>query len=162
MKEFQQFKASEGLLLFCLLGVAAYFTGQIVFKNINDPKPEIARRRAESLGLQLAMGGIYHESPAENDLTGRAPASAKVLKKSKAARRLFGQKGEIGEDPWGRPFRYKFVKQDSGPGNFIVVWSAGADRKFGADPNLIKSERQEGRGLNMTGDDVGAFYKISN
>ncbi|MEO0337163.1 MAG: hypothetical protein AAF202_12265, partial [Pseudomonadota bacterium] len=41
-----------------------------------------------------------------------------------------GPQGIIGKDPWGQPFHYKFIADEKGKDELLMVWSAGPDGKI--------------------------------
>ena len=97
------------LCLFLLVGLAVMPLGR------GSPEKKViqARAKAEVLAYQVAQ--LYKESmaPSEDFVTsGRGPASVRMPLASPS--NLAPAEGLMGQDPWGRPYRYKIEAQADG------------------------------------------------
>lgn len=112
-----------------------------------------AKRHAEVLGYQLFE--IYGEAsrntyPVPKPGT-RAPASIPSL--SSETEGLQPDRGSIGNDPWGQPYRYKIVSAKTDRLK-VQIWSAGPNKKF--ETNDIPDLAAE----SYLGDDVGVVLSM--
>lgn len=98
----------------------------------SDGNIALARNRAEVLAyqvLQLRREAQKTEN-AINNYSGRGPAS--VLKEEVVQK--FSDKGEIGQDPWGNPYRYQIINERGV--QRVEVWSNS--NSAGQQANPIK------------------------
>jgi hypothetical protein len=144
----QHFGTLDLIMLVVLCGTVSSIVGASVAGLLHDDRPTRARQSAESLAYQLrqqhdvALAALRSASK-----SGRAPASL-----SDAAVPPLTD-GQMGKDPWGRPYFYTVLGSPTDPNSTIVVWSEGADGKLQSKIDEL-SETNVMR-FHFKGDDVG-------
>jgi len=67
--------------------------------------------------------------------------------------------GEIGKDPWGSPYHFSFVHNQSGAPHAVAVWSDGPN-KTNDTPHGPEDVVDDPAKLKFKGDDIGAIIPI--
>ena len=117
----QQFKTIDMVVLILMMVTLGGVTMGIIKHNQSqDPKAQ-AMRMAENISSQLLNldRKKFHTGGIDEEWKGRKPSS--TSKMIKAVR--LGPEGTIGQDPWGRPFLYRFVEHRPGHWTHLIVWS---------------------------------------
>lgn len=162
----QQFKTIDMVILIVmvvsLVGVAL---GIIKHNRSQDPQSQ-ALRMAENISSQLLnLDRKKFHTMNEMDPEGkRIPSSSEA--KIRSVR--LGPEGIIGEDPWGKPFHYRFVENSMGEWTHLIVWSVGPDQRLSKsvsdwtyDSLVAQGYTSEKREVHM-GDDFGLIYSLTN
>lgn len=113
-EEKQQFSTIDALFVVALVIVVTVVSSTILSQVFADHKRVQAKMKAEALAFRLAS-----RPDATNEIDDipqdRKPASATPEKKS----------GDIGVDPWGQPYHYNVVREETGKIIEVAVWSGG-------------------------------------
>lgn len=121
-EENQQFSTIDALFVVALLIVVSVVSSTILSQVFADHKRVQAKMKAESLAFRLAS-----RPDATNEIDdipqGRKPASASDEMKS----------GEIGVDPWGKPYHYNVKREETGKVIEVAVWSGGPNGSAATD-----------------------------
>ena len=133
------------IMLVVLCGTVSSVVGASVAGLLHDDRPVRARQSAQSLASQLRQ---QHEVALQTSPgSGRSPASVNESQVPPLT------DGQLGKDPWGRPYFYTVLGAVNDPNATIVVWSEGANGKLDSkiddlnDSNVVK--------FRFKGDDVG-------
>ena len=142
----QTFSTMDLLLLVGLVGGVGSVVGVVLAQALQDDRPIRAQSAAENLALQIEAHQLATEKGPQE---GRGPASVR----EKAP--LLLTDGQMGKDPWGRPFHYavrKHLDQDGKPTgtSTVYVWSDGANGK--SETNVPETFEKR---FAIDGDDVG-------
>lgn len=159
-EEKQEFKSSGVIALLGLVGFSFAIIATPWRGHMQDSKVETARQRAEVVGYQIVQ--IYREAsriqvPADNQ-GGRKIAS--VAPESESAIENLRSTGTMGNDPWGRPYRYRILSSDSSGKVRILVWSTGPNQKM-ESPELEKEDTPIKDQPLYSGDDMGVLLSMS-
>lgn len=140
MKEIQRFTGYDLFTFVLLLSAVVAVVGSILFNQSMDRDRLRARHKAEGMAHQLLDGGVkfiqVRRTKNRLERTQRGPASS-GHQPSHIANNPFGIQGEIGKDPWGNPYRYRFVENEQGQLVSVVVWSDGPNRSSDTDPHRL-------------------------
>ena len=124
---------------------------------VRDEEVGLAKLKAKSLAAQLAnepvsvLGQLsHHQSTTESTEPVKNGQLASTVQSGSADRAPASvvpetPLGEIGTDPWGRPYKFAVL------GEVIAVWSAGRD-------GVVASEVAE-LDFRLLGDDIGAIVR---
>jgi hypothetical protein len=119
--------------------VIAAVTGPIIRKNIqSDQSLERARLETSQIGRSLTNPANLINLPSNNDnsdKSGRAVASInkaavgpKIDMNAVRSHLKNGElEGKVGQDPWGNPYDFAFLRNEKGATNRVAVWSEGPD-----------------------------------
>lgn len=162
--ENQSFKTMDVLYVFSVMvAVGALVFSLFTQSQAQKPEDQV-RRIAENISSQLIAlnPSRQQETNTTNLGTSRNPASVG----GRSAHKL-GPEGLIGEDPWGRPFRYKFVESATAGWSHLIVWSGGPDARLEmpiADwgPESPELKRIKSSQYISVGDDVALIQPIQN
>lgn len=132
--------------------VAAFVVAVYLFNVGRDQELTLSQRaqaRAQGLIKNLAtqnfMKKVFTEEPAPQ---GRGLASAKS-ESNVTEMEVQSLQGEIGRDPWGRPFYYK-VAGDGARGSEVTVWSYGPNAIAESTPENLLAKQSSGDDLVFT------------
>ncbi len=135
----KNFKTTDLAVTMALLVIVFSVSGGIMTEAFQDSVANKAQAETEHIAMQMfAKNGTEPVSM-------RGPASV-----SEDGSSL------ISEDPWGLPYHYKIIKNQSG-GMKVLVVSAGPNKKL--ESNLDKFDTQA---QVFGGDDIGFVYDGSN
>ena len=67
--------------------------------------------------------------------------------------------GTLGKDPWGRPYRYKVFRDDSGAAKRVAVWSEGKNSQNETDFSAAAVPAKPSLSI-FSGDDTGFIRDI--
>ncbi len=148
-------------MLLVLCGFVSTVIGVMISGFLQDPKPERARLGAKSIAQQLRE---RHETAFHSNTENKSPEAAlgggralasidgPAKRSEESATAVLLSEGELGRDPWGRPYHYSVRPQPNSERRIILVWSDGPDGKPDTDPQQIA----DGSGAaHFKGDDVG-------
>ncbi|UOF00221.1 hypothetical protein [Bdellovibrio reynosensis] len=160
IEEKQEFKSTSVLALLGLVGFSFAIIATPWNRHMQDSKVETARQRAEVVGYQIVQ--IYREAtrtaaPPES-VGGRKIAS--VAPDSAISMENLRTTGTMGNDPWGRPFRYRILSQDHSGKVRILVWSTGPNQKL-ESLDLEDEESAIKDPPLYSGDDMGVLLSMS-
>lgn len=134
----QYLKSSRLVFVMCLLIACAAMTGWIIFKAIENNKRVAAYKTAENLSKN-----IYPQLMEPS----RSPSSTLQVQ-------------ELGEDPWGRPYRWASLNSAQSQ-EFVVVWSAGPNGRYETNQeNFTVGEGGYLSNVYFAGDDVGYVRSV--
>ncbi len=145
----QHFGTLDLIALVVLCGTVSSVVGAAVAGFLHDDRPTRARTMAESLAYQIrhqhdsALVSLLHGS----DESGRAPASVSDASVPPLT------DGQMGKDPWGRPYFYTVLGLPTDPNSTIVVWSEGPNGKL--ESKIDELTEVNVRDFHFRGDDVG-------
>ncbi|NQZ00026.1 MAG: type II secretion system protein GspG [Bdellovibrionales bacterium] len=124
----QELKTVDMMILFCMFVALVGFAAHVVIRGQQDSLALKAQRSAENISAQLLSMRLKN---LQFDLVekGRNVASQDSSEELKKTKVELGPHGIIGKDPWGHPFHYKFVADEKGKSEVLMVWSAGPDGK---------------------------------
>ncbi len=132
-KEIQIFTTSNIVFLLLLLTLCIAIIIPLVART-KSKETKLVYGKAESLAYQVMQ---IEKSPS------RGPASEISLQKDGL--------GEIGIDPWGKPYYFKIMKTSADSNTKIAVWSSGPNQ----NNDSVLSEN--GTVTQFTGDDIGVI-----
>lgn len=156
------------MLLMALIVVVGVISTAIVARRSSHSEEERAFRLAENISLQLMNLSVSKfQQKTEKNYRGLASLQGPDGEASRAGSdgtKSLGSEGTIGRDPWGNPFRYKFVENGEGEWSYLIIWSSGPDSKMEIqmeDWTFEKAKSQLGHLLKGPRDDfalVKALY----
>ena len=114
-----------------------------------DPKRSTEQQKINEIGMQKAKI-IAYQIYNRNYQTGRSPAS--IQNDSSG--------GQMGLDPWGQAFRYRFIFDEKINKRKLIVWSIGANGKV--DSPALANEDQNSPDISYLGDDFGFEIQMLN
>lgn len=120
-------------------------------KQIQNPEQNV-QAMAFGLGQQLLAESI--KMPAVNELGAQQRGIASIP----SAAAVAPTEGLRGTDPWGKPFHYKFIKNNSNVTVAVAVWSDGKDQKSDTNPGSWSIENAAA--IQFAGDDAGAIIPV--
>ena len=133
------------IMLVVLCGTVSSVVGASMAGLLHDDRPARAHQLAESLALQIRQQhDLALHSSTPND--GRAPAS--VIDQVPPL-----TDGQLGKDPWGRPYFYTVLGAPTDPNSTIVVWSEGPNGKL--DSKIDDLSEMTAVKFRFKGDDIG-------
>lgn len=124
----------------CLLVVG--ITLNILNRSNQERKVLMAKTNAKTYAEELVIGAVK----STHVRTLRNPASA-VEKES--------QEGQVGIDPWGKPYSYKVIQNSYGQPIYMVVVSAGPNSTLDTLLGNVGFETRKNSQIEIMGDDVG-------
>lgn len=148
----QHFGTLDLIMLVVLCGTVSSVVGASVAGLLHDNRPGRARTTAESLALQI-RGQREHSNQTLFLSSSRSPASASPSETVVPPL----TDGQIGKDPWGKPYFYSVLGSPSESNPSIVVWSEGPDGRMESDISQLSDQHPED--FKFRGDDVGFVSK---
>ena len=148
-------KGSDVLYMFFSVALLFTFMASAVSDTFNSNQVEQAKIDVENLVLQIQSSGLKKFLP--NKVTDRTLASVSEETIIEYSSKI-GDEGTLGKDPWGKPYIYKLLKDDSGNVSQLLVISSGPDMKLttNIEPRDLKSKSY----LSFRGDDIGKLHKL--
>lgn len=144
----QHFGTLDLIMLVVLCGTVSSVVGASVAGFLHDDRPTRARTMAESLAYQIRQ---QHDSATASFRAsvqdGREPASASDALVPPLT------DGQMGKDPWGRPYFYTVLGNPTDANSTIVVWSEGPNGRL--DTKIDELNDANIRNFHFRGDDVG-------
>ena len=142
----RDFGTLDLIMLVLLCGTLSSVVGASVAGLLHDDRPVRARQIAESLASQLRL---QHDVALQQRVSsgGRTPASLGDPQVPPLT------DGQLGKDPWGRPYFYTVLGSVNDPNATIVVWSEGANGKL--DSKIDELNESNVMKFRFKGDDVG-------
>ena len=144
----QHFGTLDLIMLVVLCGTVSSVVGASVAGLLHDDRPTRARTMAESLAYQIRQ---QHDSAVasihSSVQSGRSPASVSDSLVPPLT------DGQMGKDPWGRPYFYTVLGKPTDPNSTIVVWSEGPNGKLESKIDDLNDSNV--RSFHFRGDDVG-------
>lgn len=141
----QQVRSYGIISLLMLMGAAALICVP-VWSGRSGAFQQKTLHRAESLAYQVLESRKSSQS--------RGPASVES-----SINHLTLDQGEIGMDPWERPFQYKLLKGSDNQAMKILVWSLGPNGTLETKDDAIESNRDK-PSPEFSGDDLGIMLTI--
>lgn len=142
----QEVRSFGIISLFSLMGVCVFVLSP-TWKRSSSSQQDFTMRRAESLAYQV----LESQKSAS-----RRPAS--VMENH--LNHLLAEAGQIGVDPWGRPFQFRVFKTTPEAPGRIFVWSPGPDGQVQTTEDQIASNRDNPL-PDFVGDDIGIMVQIN-
>ncbi|HVK62565.1 MAG TPA: hypothetical protein VM432_13485 [Bdellovibrionales bacterium] len=139
----QHFGTLDLIMMVVLCGTVSSVVGAAVAGLLHDTRPGRARGNAEAFALQIRQQHENHQKPESLD---RAPASVES-----EVPPLTG--GQIGRDPWGRPYQYTVLSSHPERKPVVLVWSGGPNGQLETDTSALTQD--EISGFRFGGDDLG-------
>jgi hypothetical protein len=68
--------------------------------------------------------------------------------------------GDVGKDPWGRPYHFSFIRNAAGMRTHVAVWSDGPNQINDSDVKSKLTSVEHPEALKFHGDDVGTVFPI--
>lgn len=142
----QHFGTLDLIMLVVLCGTVSSVIGASVAGLLHDNRPGRAKSSAEALAHQLRQ---QRERSSQSLFlaSSRSPASANEMTVPPLT------DGQIGRDPWGKPYFYTVLGSPSEPNPTIVVWSEGPNGHMESDLASLSDARPDE--FRFKGDDVG-------
>ena len=147
----QHFGTLDLIMLVVLCGTVSSVVGASVAGLLHDNRPGRARTSAESLAHQI-RGQREHSNQSLFLSSSRSPASAENVVPPLTD-------GQIGKDPWGKPYFYSVLGSPTEANPTIVVWSEGPDGRMESDISQLSDQDPES--FRFKGDDVGFVSKAN-
>ncbi len=144
-KQKRYFGTLDLIMLVVLCGTVSSVVGASVAGLFHDDRPVRARQSAKSFASQLRQQHEIALQSVRND--GRSPASVHEAQVPPLT------DGQLGKDPWGRPYFYTVLGAVSDPNATIVVWSEGANGKL--DSKIDDLNESNVVNFRFKGDDIG-------
>ncbi len=142
-------------LALCVL--CCKFALGVIWVEVNEYKMSQA-----NTGLALLAEQMIPLQPTTGDRSIASEKSSPKDRDPSSIKKSLPSEGTIGNDPWGRPYAFKYFRNEDGVVAFLVLISGGKnsqiETKF-ADLNL--SQMKGGRYI-FNGDDFGFIKKIDN
>lgn len=135
-------------MLVLLCGTVSSVVGASVAGLLHDDRPARARQMAESLAYQIRQ---QHEAALQPP-AGRSPASVAQLESVPPL-----TDGQMGKDPWGRPYFYTVLGNPTDQNTTVVVWSEGPNGKL--DSKIDDLNDANASSFHFRGDDIGFISK---
>lgn len=173
----QQFRTLDLFVMVALVGAVTASIGSVVSDVFRDQRPERARSTAEVLARQLeyqhrvSMTSPLSHSDSESDdesaspNTGRMPASDGSESETSDLSVTVLTGGEIGRDPWGRPYRYRVYPGREAGVQHVFVWSDGPNQVPESvetiEKALAETIEQQSE-LQFKGDDIGYVHNATS
>jgi hypothetical protein len=133
------------IMLVVLCGTVSSVVGASVAGLLHDDRPVRARQSAQSLASQIRQ---QHEVALQGAASnGRSPASVREAQVPPLT------DGQLGKDPWGRPYFYTVLGTVGDSNATIVVWSEGPNGKL--DSKIDDLSESNVMKFRFKGDDVG-------
>jgi hypothetical protein len=110
-----------GLLACCVIASAYLIAGTFV-----DKTRDRALKQAESLAFQLIQIQMQNYKNYVETITQRP-----IRHIANEDNSFLRSEGEIGEDPWGAPYKYKIFTREGSAKAQLVLWSSGPSGKNG-------------------------------
>jgi hypothetical protein len=147
----QHFGTLDLIMLIVLCGTVSSVIGASVAGLLHDNRPGRARSSAEALALQIRQ---QRETSNQSLFlsSSRSPASAEPSVPPLTD-------GQIGKDPWGKPYFYSVLGVPNEPNPTIVVWSEGPNARMESDLGRLSDKHPED--FHFQGDDVGYVSKAN-
>lgn len=120
------------------MGVVICVPAVIIKDQISESRIHQAATEVETQSVRLASNP---NSPILLGVESRAPASAEP---------------NLGNDPWGHPYRYQFLRDPHGQITDVAVWSAGPNGEF----ETFTPRRSAGQNAGFAGDDIGLIQPL--
>jgi hypothetical protein len=155
----QGFTSFDFLTLVFSFALIFFVSVPILQKNLNSGEIEVAQRDAEAIARTLVNP---NDTSTFQFLTNAQAQQKRGIASVNPAKFHRDPKwtGEAGKDPWGRPYRYVFIRGASGAPTHVVVWSEGPNGK-NEMPELDQSAKLPEQGhLAFRGDDVGSVTPV--
>ncbi len=149
-------RGSDVLYMFFSIALLFTFMASAVSDTFNSNQVDQARIDVENLVLQIQSSGLKKFLP--NKPSDRSLASVSETTKVEYSSKI-GDEGQLGKDPWGQPYIYKLVKDESGNVAKLLVISSGPDLKLSTpiDPRDIKTAAD----IRFIGDDIGKLHSLN-
>lgn len=148
----QHFSTLDLLILVVLVGGVFSIFGAVLAQGFQDNRLTRAKTSAEAYAIQIKEQRIRaHRSETR---ASRQPASVENPT-------LVGlpANGEIGRDPWGRPFHYRVIEPSENQSRRVVVWSDGPNREpESASASEGGFGEADTKSTTFGGDDVGFVH----
>lgn len=141
----QHFGTLDLIMLVVLCGTVSSVVGAAVAGLLHDTRPSRARGAAEAYALQLRQQHDNHENQESSD---RSPASVEPQNEIPP---LTG--GQIGRDPWGRPYQYAVLSSQPDKMPVVLVWSNGPNGQ--GETNTSALTQEDVSKFRFEGDDLG-------
>jgi hypothetical protein len=141
----QRFGTLDLIMLVVLCGTVSTVVGASIAGFTKDNRSSNARRTANHLALQIR---IQHEAAlatiSPHAAGDRSPASVEVPPLTE---------GQIGKDPWGKPYHYSVLGSPTEAKPVIAVWSEGPNGKLESD--VSEFDEKAPTKFHFRGDDIG-------
>lgn len=142
----QGFSTFDTISIIMSVVVIAVIIVPILSRRVDSQNIEVARDQAEQWSQKITS--LENLSVAETG--GRTPASVQNE----------GGEGAIGSDPWGKPYRFQFIRNAKGQPVYVVVWSDGPNAQPETAENEIGMNNEGKLSVNFLGDDVGYIRAV--
>ena len=122
--------------------------------SLLQPAPNHESFLASAPPSKHSNRGIASVDP--NDSSGDISSQRNILASIKNQK----DTGEIGVDPWGKPYHYLFVRNMMGTQTHLVLWSEGPDRRNQTEVQAQVAQRTNAVIVAFQGDDVGSVIPV--
>lgn len=161
-------KSTNIIASFVSFVFAMYLISGITIRQFSHASDkDWAVKETSRLAMQIAYTGEITAAPREIDTknstqkisrkTASIDSSVNFVKKS--AHTVWKDEGTLGKDPWGKPFRYKVFRDESGFARKIAVWSEGQNSRNETDFSEFLSLKDHSANM-FLGDDAGFIRSV--
>lgn len=141
--------ASLALCVFC-----AKFAIGVIWTEVKGYKMSRANAGLSALAEQMMS--------AKPKIGDRAIASLGKNFEKKPVKNLLPNEGTIGNDPWGKPYAFKYFHNENGEVSFLVLVSGGKNAQIETKLAALNFSQIKGGRYTFNGDDFGFIKKIDD
>jgi len=175
-EENQGFTSFDFFTLVLSMAIIVGISAPIIKKNFKaDNSVELAKRDLDTIGQTIMNPATLNElarnyksdessnSPREiASIDGKPSQLVSELDLASFQKHLKNGEweGEIGKDPWGRPYHFSFIRNTAGVHTHVAVWSDGPNQKNETSFHAQLAVTESPDSLSFKGDDVGKILSI--
>lgn len=151
----QGFSSFDTISIIGSLVVIVAIAFPILSRRINYQHVDVARQQAQDWTQQILANEISSDTNTGSFSKGsgeRQPASEGSA--------LSNNRGEIGADPWGLPYKYAFIRNSQGQPIYVAVWSSGPNAQNETPIEKLHSSAEGPSSIKFEGDDVGFVRSV--
>lgn len=148
-------RGTDVLYMFFSVALLFTFIASAVSDTLNSNQVEHAKIEVENLVLQIQSSGLKKFLPKQ--VADRALASVSEETHIEYSS-VIGDEGQLGKDPWGKPYIYKLLKNENGNVIKLLVISHGPDTKLST--SIDSRELESVKHMRFEGDDIGKLYSL--
>lgn len=141
-KSNQAFTSFDTLTIIGSIVILGLIIGPILNHRVDTEYGALALQQAQEWTQKIPV----NEKLSEKDFKasgGRLPASAGDAEAT------------VGTDPWGRPYKFHYIRNAYGQPLYIAVWSAGPDARPDTKESDLVIGKDGALAVQFSGDDVG-------
>ena len=163
VEENQRFTSFDFLTLVVSLVIVVGISAPIINRNF-QPDNSVEKAKVSLVQIGQAMISPPNLSTANNRSVASVDPHSTSTSVDFEAIRQHLQKGEwegdIGKDPWGRPYHFSFLRNSSGMHTHVAVWSDGPNQVNESSLHSQPLSGDQSSSVSFKGDDVGNIFPI--